>query len=60
MSCPGRYGWKTVIIPGVFKKSLDVVQRDMVGWEILVIGGQWHWMILEIFSNLGDYMKNVS
>ena len=37
----------------VFKKCLDVL-RDMVQWEIVVIGGRLDWMILEFFSNLGD------
>ena len=40
----------------VFKKHLDIVMRDMVYWEILVIGRQLDWMILEVFSNLGDSM----
>ena len=40
----------------VFKKHLDVVPRDTVYWEILVVGGQLDWMILEVFSNLGDSM----
>ena len=35
----------------VFKKYSDVALRDMV---ILVIGGLLNWMILEVFSNLGD------
>jgi len=37
-----------------FKKHSDVVLRNMAYWEILVIGGQLNWMILEIFSSLGD------
>jgi len=40
----------------VFKKHLDVVLRDMNEWEILVISGQLNWVILEVFSNLGDSM----
>ena len=40
----------------VFKKCLDVVLRDMVECEILVVGGQLDWMILEVFSNLGNSM----
>lgn len=40
----------------VFKKCSDVVLRDMVKWEILVVGEQLDWMILEVFSNLGDSM----
>ena len=39
---------------GVFKKYLDALQRDMVQWEVLVICGRLGWMILEVFSNLGD------
>jgi len=37
-----------------FKKHVDVVLRDMVSWEILVIAGWLDWMILEVFSILGD------
>ena len=37
-----------------FKKHVDVVLRDMVSWEILVIAGWLDWMILEVFSSLGD------
>jgi len=40
----------------VFKKHPVVVLRDMVWWEILVVGGQLNWMILEVFSNLCDSM----
>ena len=40
----------------VFKKHSDVVLRDMVWWEILVIGGWLDQIILEVFSNLGDSM----
>ena len=40
----------------VFKNRLDVVLRGTVWWEMLVIGGQLDWMILEVFSNLGDSM----
>ena len=40
----------------VFKEHLDIVLRDMVYWEILVVGGWLDWMILEVFSNLGDSM----
>ena len=40
-----------------FKKPSDVVLGDMVQWEILVVvGGQLDWVILEVFSNLGDSM----
>jgi len=38
----------------VSNECLDVALRDMVYWEILVIGGQLDWMTLEVFSNLGD------
>ena len=44
----------------VLKKHLDVVLRDMVSWEILVIGGWLDWMISEGFSNLGDSMIPLS
>ena len=44
----------------VFKKHLDVVLRDMVKWEMLMIGGWLDWMILEVFSNLGDSMISSS
>ena len=40
----------------MFKKCLYVVPRDMVYWEILMVGGQLDWMILEVFSNFGDSM----
>ena len=40
----------------VFKKHSDVVLRDMVQWEILMIGDRLDWMILEVFCNLGDSM----
>lgn len=36
----------------VFKKHSDVVLRDMVQWEISVVGG----LYLEVISNLGDSM----
>ena len=42
----------------MFKKCLYVVPRDMVYWEILMVGGQLDWMILEVFSNLGDSIIN--
>jgi len=38
----------------VFKERLDVVLRDIIQWGILVAGGQFDWMILEIFSKPGD------
>ena len=34
----------------VFRKRLDVLLRDMVQWEIVVVGGWLGWMILEVFS----------
>ena len=40
----------------VFKEHLDVVLRDMVQWEISVISGWLDWIILMVFSNLGDSM----
>ena len=43
----------------VFKKCLDVVLRNMVYWEILVIGGWLDWMILEVFSDLADSMNYI-
>ena len=43
----------------VFKKCLGVVLRDMVYWEILVIGGWLDWMILEVFSDLADSMNYI-
>ena len=33
----------------MFKKHLDVVLRDMVEWEKLVMGGRLDWMVLEVF-----------
>lgn len=38
----------------MFKKCLDVAMRDMFSGEILVVGVQFEWMILEVFSNPGD------
>ena len=40
----------------VLKKRLDVVLRDMVSEEILVVGGWLDCVILEGFSNLSDSM----
>lgn len=37
-----------------FKNHSDMVLRDMVQWAALVVGGRLGWMILEVFSNLGD------
>mgnify|MGYP001859331076 CR=1 FL=1 len=38
----------------VLKKCLDIVLKDMVLWKILVISGWLDWMILGVFSNIGD------
>jgi len=43
----------------VFKKHLDVALKDMVLWEILVVGGQLDWMILEVFSSLGKFYDSM-
>ena len=40
----------------VFKEHLDVVLRDMVFREQLVMGEWLDWMILWVFSNLSDSM----
>ena len=40
----------------MFKKHLDVVLRDIVSGEILVVGEQLDWVILELFSRPGDSM----
>ena len=41
----------------LFKQSLDVVLKDVwFNGVILVVGGQLDWVILDIFSNLGDSM----
>ena len=40
----------------VFEEHLDVVLRDMVGWEPLVMGEWLDWMILWVFSNLSGSM----
>ena len=40
----------------MLKKCLDVVLRDIVSWDILVVGAWLDWMNLEVFSNLGDSM----
>ena len=40
----------------VFMKYLDVVLRNVVQWEILVIGRQLDWLIWDVFSNLSDSM----
>ena len=38
----------------VLKKRSDVVLRDTAYGETLAVGGQLDWMILEVFSSLGD------
>jgi len=40
----------------VFKERVDVVLRDMVLREPLVMGGWLDWMILWVFYNLSDSM----
>lgn len=40
----------------LFKKRVDVVPREVVQWEILVMCGLWAWLILEVFSSLVDSM----
>ena len=40
----------------VFKKHSDVVLRDMVQWEILMIGDRLDWTVLEVFSKPADSM----
>ena len=40
----------------VLKKHWDVVLRDVAHWETTAVGGWLDWMILEVFSNLGDSM----
>ena len=49
-------GGDGVTAPGGVQKHLDVVLREVVYWEILVVGGWLDWMILVAFSNLGDSM----
>ena len=44
----------------IFKKGLDTVLRDMVSGEILVVSGQLDWIILGVFSNLGDSVINTA
>ena len=53
-----NYTFYTVVSgrPGVFKERLDIVLRDMVKWELLVIGERLDWMIFQAFSSLGDSM----
>ncbi len=51
MGCPGS--GRSLSLE-VFKERVGVVMRDVVQWAALVLGGQLQWMILEVFSNLGD------
>lgn len=46
----------------VLQSRGDVALRDVVWWEVLVVGGRLGWMTWEVVSNLGDcvilfYMK---
>jgi len=48
----------------VLQSCADVALRDVVWWEVLVVGGQLGWMTWEVVSNLGDcvilfYMKTI-
>ena len=38
----------------MFKKCLDIALSDVVSCIVLVVCGQLDWMILEVFSNLGN------
>lgn len=38
----------------MFKKHVDVAQRNMVLWATLVVGGWLDLMILEAFSDMND------
>jgi len=40
----------------MFEGILDVILRAWFSGKILVIGGWLDWMILEVFSSLGDLM----
>jgi len=51
MGCPGR-GWSH----RPWRCWRKVYMLYWVTWEILLIGGRLGWMILEVFSNLGDSM----
>ena len=53
-AAPGSGG---VTIPGGIQGRFRCCTKCMVWWEILVIGGWLYWMILEVFSNLGDSMS---
>jgi len=45
-----------VMVPGGIQEMFRVVLRNMVYWKILMIGNWLDWMIMEVFSNLGDSM----
>lgn len=51
MGCPGR-GWSH----RPWRCWRKVYMLYWVTWEILLIGGRLGWMILEVFSNLGNSM----
>ena len=38
----------------VHKKHLDVVLRDVMEWEAVLVCGWLDWMVAEVFSNLSD------
>ena len=47
-------------LPGHGPPSFARVSSNVTTWvsgEIVVVGGQLDWMILEVFSNLGDSMS---
>jgi len=60
--CWNRLSREAVESPSleVLEKCLLVVLRNMVLWEILVISGWLEWLVLEVFSNLGDSMLPLS
>ena len=45
-----------LLLMTLFEERLDVVLRDMVLWELLVMGEWLDWVILWVFSNLSDSM----
>ena len=45
-----------VTVPGGIQEMFRAVLRNMVYWKILMIGNWLDWMIMEVFSNLGDSM----
>ena len=45
-----------VMVPGGIQEMFRAVLRNMVYWKILMIGNWLDWMIMEVFSNLGDSM----